>query len=433
MCPLLVATPDGVRCSVNTAEVRPFWGRAAVFYGGAFASLYLLAALSIFIFLRSVGYPVSIVHLVWPGSWDRVTQARGWFFLERSKQAFAEGRPTEGMLYLTNAFEFDPSNYTIGLALAQRLQLGQPARADEIYRRLLKSHPENHTLTSRAWFRSLLARGDFSAIQELAAPEVLRDSPDASVWMRALIFATRQTGNTSPLSQLLDSTDPNARRWHPLLETEIALRFAQLSQARARLRESWDDAPAYSLFYQVRELTALGDGLLAADLLGKYRSRLDDTTRAALLLDVYATLEARHSHERLADNILGHSLNPATLRLIAVHLIRHPNPALLAKLFNKMDDERLPLNDASLEGYLAFCCAAGIARDWPKMKTVIDFIRGHGDGNAFTLTLLQAFFRGDTSQTRIAALLPALPMGLEAHYALLERYPGTIAASAPQP
>ena len=51
-CPLLVSTPQGLRCSVNTADVRPFWRRAFFFYGGGLATLYLTAALTVFIFLR---------------------------------------------------------------------------------------------------------------------------------------------------------------------------------------------------------------------------------------------------------------------------------------------------------------------------------------------------------------------------------------------
>ena len=77
-------------------------------------------------------------------------------------------------------------------------------------------------------------------------------------------------------------------------------------------------------------------------------------------------------------------------------------------------------------------CAAGVARDWPKLETVSRFISGHGEGSAFTLHLVEAFFRGNTRQTRIAALLPALPMALEVYYALLERYPGEPPPPAPE-
>lgn len=432
VCPLLVATPAGLRCSVDTANVRPFWGRAALAYGGSFGAVYLAGALAIFVFLRSVGYPISIVHLVWPGSWQRVTEVRGWFFMERANRAFLQGRHAEGMLYLTNAHQFDPDSYRIGFALAQRLQFGQPARADEIYRQLIERHPAQAAATKQLWFRSLLARGEFETIETLATAEILAGASEAPVWMRALLFAARQTGHIEPLQRILDSPAPAVRNWDRLLETELLVRTDHRPAALARLSESWDREPAFSQFYQIAELTELGRGLEAVDLLGRYGAQLDDAARATLLLDAYATLGADSARDRLVATLLARPFNVPTARLLAAHLIRHPSPVVLHALFRQIDHERPPLSDSTLEAYLALGCAAGVARDWPKLETVSRFISGHGEGSAFTLHLVEAFFRGNTRQTRIAALLPALPMGLEVYYALLERYPGEPPPPAPK-
>jgi len=64
VCPLLVATPVGLRCSARAVDVRPFWGRAGRYFGGVLAGIYLFGALSFFAFLRTIGYPISIVHVV---------------------------------------------------------------------------------------------------------------------------------------------------------------------------------------------------------------------------------------------------------------------------------------------------------------------------------------------------------------------------------
>ena len=148
VCPLLVETPDGLRCAANTADVRPFWGHAARYYGGTLLALYLAGAIAVFAFLRIIGYPSSIVHVTWPGLWYRVPQARGWFFFDRSNRAFAEGKTAEGLLYLSNAYEFDPGNYTIGLTLARALQPGQPAVSNRLYDQLLHQHPALHAATA---------------------------------------------------------------------------------------------------------------------------------------------------------------------------------------------------------------------------------------------------------------------------------------------
>ncbi len=422
VCPLLVETAAGLRCSVDTRDVRPFWTRAVGYYAAGAASLYLVGALGIFVFLRTVGYPVSIVHLVWPGSWHHVGEARGWFFLDRSQRAFAANRPAEGMLYLANAYQFDPGNYAIGFALAQKLQLNQPQRADEIYRQLLRNHPDRYDATTRAWFRALLARGDFPTLQELARTRVVDDKEYASVWMRALIFATRETNDEAPLRQLLES--PRAAAWQPLLETELLLRHGRIADARTALNRSWTGAPPYAFFYQVSELTALGDGLAAVDLLEKNPTALDDTARVTLLLQAYASLEAVQARQRLITTLLEPPLKLAVVNLVAADLIRHPDAKLFGELYAKFTQAAMPLNDTSLETYIALYCAAGVVGDWTALQAIATTLQREPNGNSRTLGLAESFFRGQTTQTRIAGLLIALPAPLEVHYALLEHYPG---------
>lgn len=423
VCPLLVQTPDGLRCSVDTPQVRPFWGRAFAVYGGTALSLYLAGAIAIFAFLRSVGYPINIGHLVWPGKWHRVMEVRGWFFMERAQRAFALGRTSEGMLYLSNAYEFDPHNFEIAFTLAQKLQFGQPVRADQIYRRLLATHPAQQPAVSEAWFRALLARGDFTTIVEFAQQQLLADEPRSGIWLRALIFASRQLNTDTPLHHLL-AAPAVAQRWRPVLETELLLRENRRPEARAALNRSWPDAPPFALYYQISELAALGDGVAATDFVAQYAAKLDDVARVTLLLDIYARLGAEQSRQRLVSVLLANRLNPSVVGLLAAHLIRHPHAGMLDQVFSKFSREQLALDDETLDAFLALYCAAGVARDNAKMHLIASFLAKHGDGSKFTLGLASAFFRGDTPLTRVSAILPALPVPLEVNYALLERFPG---------
>lgn len=424
VCPLLVQTPDGLRCSVDTEHVRPFWGRAFAIYGGTALSIYLAGAIAIFAFLRSVGYPINIGHLIWPGKWHRVTEVRGWFFMERANRAFTAGRTAEGMLYLTNAYEFDPNNFDIAFTLAQKLQFGQPGRADQIYRRLLETHPAQAPAVSEAWFRALLARGDFPTIVDFASQQVLKDESRGGVWLRALIFASRQLNTDTALRDLLTSSEPAAQRWRLVLETELLLRENRRDAARATLNRPWSDAPPFALFYQVNELSALGEGIAASDFVAQYSARLDDVARVTLLLDLYARMGAQQSRQRLVSVLIANRLNPSVVALLAAHLIRHPHPQILEQVFSKFSREQIALDDDTLDAFLALYCAAGVARDNAKMHLIASFLAKHGDGSKFTLGLAGAFFRGDTPLTRVTAILPALPVPLEVNYALLERFPG---------
>lgn len=428
VCPLLVQTDDGLRCSVNTADVRPFWGRAAAYYGGTLLTLYLAAAIGLFAFLRTVGYPVNVFHVVWPGLWYRVREDRGWFFMQRAQQAFDTGRPSEGLLYLSNAYEFNPGNYTVATSLAQKLQLGQPQRSDEIYRQLLVDHPEQQAAIAQTWFHALLARGDFEGVAKLARRELVDDSAHASPWMRALIFATRQTDSDAILRDMLAAdAPPPIRPWRLLVQTELLLRTGRLGEARTLLEQSWRGQPTYSLFFQVEALIAHDDPISAVDRLQSYGRALDDTARATLLLEAYATLGLTQPRDRLVTVVLAPTLQPPTIDLLATYLIRHPNQAVLDQLFAKFVSDGVPLQNATLESILALYCAAGVNRDWSKMHQVANLLRTNG--SVLTLGVVEAFFRGDTTQTRIASLLPALPLPLNVDYALLERYPGPLLAA----
>ncbi|HNC22906.1 MAG TPA: hypothetical protein PLU52_01775, partial [Opitutaceae bacterium] len=233
VCPLLVQTPQGWRCAANTADVRPFWGRALAYYGGTVLGVYLSLALAVFIFLRAVGYPVSIIHVTWPGSWHRVGQARGWYFTERARQAFAANRTAEAVLYLSNAYEFDPGNYVAGLTLAKVLQSGQPLVSNRIYERLYREHRLQQETTAEDWFRALLARGDFQGMRELAKDRLLHDTPSTSAWMRALVFASEHGGRDDILRSIRD--EPTLSAWRPLIDAELLALAGRTAEARAAL------------------------------------------------------------------------------------------------------------------------------------------------------------------------------------------------------
>jgi hypothetical protein len=425
VCPLLAATPQGLRCTVNTAGVRPFWGRAGRYIGSSLLGIYLAGAIGIFIFLRIIGYPVSIFHVTWPGLWYRVPQARSAYFFEKGNQAFAAGHVREGLLYFDNAYKFDPSNYLAGLALARNYQTTRPVVSDALFTRLYREHPGQRSATAQDWFRALLARGDFAQVTTLAGHELIADSFHASAWMRAMIFATRQLRDDTPLRALLGGTDPLIKPWRTLLETELLLQSAQNAAARASLLRPWPlNSPPYSLYYQVENLLSLGENFAALDQLGRSVGRLDDETALALRLAAYARagLQPQLSYE--FNTLLSRPLTPPIIKLLSAHLIRYPDPVLFQNFYAKFQRAQLPLNTENAGAYLSVLCVAGVHHDRARLEQQITLLKALASASFVRLNLVADFFNNESAAQRISSFLPILPVPLEVTYALLDRYPG---------
>ena len=125
--------------------------------------------------------------------------------------------------------------YRLNMTLAKTLQAGQPVISNRLFDRLLHEHPSQHDVTAQEWYRALLARGDFETISALARDEVLAGGPHASVWMRGVVFAARQSHRDDTLHSLRDSTAPNAVVWQPLLDAELLALAGRTTELRAVL------------------------------------------------------------------------------------------------------------------------------------------------------------------------------------------------------
>ncbi len=422
---MLVETKDGLRCSADTAQVRPFWGRFFAYYGGSALALYLVGAITVFAFLRFVGYPVSIVHVTLPPLWHKVTETRGWYFLNRAELAFAAGDSSQGLLYLASAYEFDPSNYRAGISLAKHLQASQPGRSDLVFEQLLREHPANRSATAQDWFRALLPRGDFEKIATLARNELAAGPEHAAVWLRALLFATKQTGKEAPLRDLLDQKWANARRWHPVIELELLVRAGRRAEALALVAQPLPaDTPVFTIFHRVDALIDLKEYFAALDHIGKYSEQLsrDPQAYSTLLLDAYAAAGSRQLVPQF-DALLRQPLNPALTALLCAHLIRHPNPQAMELLWSKFVASPLPLTTDNAGAWFSLLSAAGAVGDRAKLHEITARLKVASTTPFYALAAVEAFFRGEINERRINVFLPILPLPIDVTYALYERYP----------
>lgn len=228
VCPLLVDTPAGFRCSVDTQDVRTFWGRAAAYWLSAAAGIGLVGALGGFVVLRLVGYPISPLAVIWPARWHELRLAKSEYFVAKARHALDAQQVREAILSLAIAYQDNPRNYSAGIQFAQLTSIGQPEYADPIFVRLMRDFPDQRAVTSEVWFRCLLIHGHFSRVAELAAVRLLDDASQRPAWLNALFNATRLDGNDQPLRDLLER---HAAGLEPI---DIALINSELQMRQGR-------------------------------------------------------------------------------------------------------------------------------------------------------------------------------------------------------
>lgn len=424
VCPLLVPRTDGqCLCSVNAEEVRPFWGIALAYLGGGALLVALLAATLVYVSFRVIGFPIDFASIVWPPAWSDFDAARATYYAQRGDRALAENQFAEASLAYALAFDLNPGDYDTGRKLAQLWQTSQALLSDRVYERLLAAHPDRRSDTAEVWYRALLARGDFSTIVNLAAERLLVEPEHASAWTQALLFASRQLGDTASLRRSLAAgpTLPEEARF--VLTFELDRRSETNDAQRQRALALLADRPgAYPAFHLLRTLTQLGFARETLTLLDRDALDIDDREKAALQLDAYAVLGWDTVRLQLAEALLARSLNTAVVEVLAVHLIEHPSPALLAALFRHVESAPLPLDEKNYPTYTALFAAAGAARDRTRIQFVVTRLRAVTGGKFAALQGAQTYFFDPKGNLPVERCLPALqPLPLAATYALYER------------
>lgn len=424
LCPLLQQTPAGPwRCSVNRTEVRPFWGRALGFYGGAFLTVYLTATLGAFLAFSSIGYKVTYAGVVWPPAWSKFHGIRINYFQDQYRTAVASGHLDQALASLSTIYNLEPQNYGAGRQLAQLRQVTYPGLSDGIYARLINDHPAQAEITAQAWFRALLTRGNFNGVENLAATRIAAEPQRVAAWFNAFLFANRRTGDTKLLAALIKQTELPS--WTTRLLTLTAdLRTASHEDARRLLVAAADEAgDAYSFFQVCRELITRGFAREALTVMDRRAGLLGTRDSVSLRLDALATIGWDTTRRSEVESLLVANPTPVVVELLSAHLIRFPNDSLRNLLFARLEQNPLPAAGDNYSAFLSLFFAAGAGRDKVQLDWSATRIRSAVHGEYKSLDTIISNLMGDLKKTRIENYLPALqPIPLEITYALFDHY-----------
>jgi hypothetical protein len=427
VCPLLVRRGDGTWvCGARAREVRPFWGVALAWSGGAVPAAVGGVGLAVFLALRLIGYELSPRQLFWPPAWPELRTVQANLFIARARGDFAGGRVQEALSALGKAHELNPRNYATGMMLAQFNRAGNPAAADRLYAQLLAEHPDRAVETARAWYLSLLARGQLATAAELAAARLPAEPGQTAAWTHALVFTSRHLRQPAvPESAAALTGLPAAAAKVLRLESQLQRETDALHRRRLLQDTPLPDDFPYAWVHRAEWFIASGDSQDAMQLLRIAREREVLRGRDLVSLALAALHRAADAEglAREADVLLARA-GPAELGILARHLIEYPDEALWARTLAALQRSEVQPSEEWQATGLALFCAAGVAQDQAGLQQVRVKMRpAMSESNQAGLLPLEGFFLGRQAPHGLFVALPTVdPVGPEILYSLINRY-----------
>lgn len=235
VCPLLVRNEAGLRCSVDAAKVRPFWGRALAFLMVGAGSLYCMLALAAFVTFRGVGYEtLRFADFFSPEFRTRFREAQSGYYAKRADTLFEAGDYRGGLLALSVAYNKNPGDFATGLTLARLLQRSnQPRIGDDVFGKLSDDFPERTEEVSAVWSEALLFRGDWLKLARLSAGRVGAGGQARGAWMRTLVFALRRIPDSQVDAGFAECVPLLKGAYVEVIEAERAIRAGDTAKARS--------------------------------------------------------------------------------------------------------------------------------------------------------------------------------------------------------
>lgn len=423
VCPLLVETKDGWRCASDAERVRPFWGRAAAYFGAAFLVVYFAGTLAVYGFLRTAHYETSYATIAWPPLWGELRGSQEKLYAARAQRALAAGDYGDAILSLQMVCQINPRNYVAGITLASLTQVsGQPYVAEHIYARLMHDVPEHRPATAQIWVRALLARADYDQIKPLSTAMLTEDSGRREAWLHALLFSARQTKDLATLQAVIDGPAGLPDWCMDLINVEASLLQGRIDQALPPLtRVQGRPGSPYVPFYQAARLMDLERHEQAGELIEAYGARLPREEAAFLRLRLFGARRWTSLMGAEYDNLLSYPMTPRLAAQFCAWLILSPDRQAFARYADRFQHFGPPVSADTLPLYHANYLAAVACRDTARAEQIAGAITHFTAANGKAMRAVADLLAQGAGHAQVAQLLPLVPLPVEVIYAILER------------
>jgi hypothetical protein len=377
ICPLLVPTPEGWRCSVAPAGVRPFWGRVVGWTFLAALGCWLAGVTAVWGALHAGRLrSVEWAQLAWPGRWPEIRRTQSRELFVQAIADFRQGRWEAAQLALSTAREIDPANCDAALMLAQIAMFQRSFHfSDDLFARLLQDFPAERDRTAVTYHDTLLSLGRMDRLGAFALEMAGHDRARAVVWVRSALVAVRQlpadevAAFRTRVGPHLTVLAPHARL---LITAELEQRAGRAGAAVAILRAPFrGPVNSFYLEYQLRRLAELGAPAEAQMLLNATGPALPEFERRL----TQVRLAMRAGDDVLAQavfaSLLDRPLNGIQAERILELLIAAPNAGWFRLLHARISQDA-PF--VAVTNGAAFWLVASICGD----AEAADFWRTHG-------------------------------------------------------
>lgn len=333
ICPLLVATPDGWRCSASPDRIRPFWARAGGLLAALILAAYLGGTLIVFAALRLVGdAPVGWGQVVWPGGWREIPRVQSEHLFRQAIAAFREGRLEPAHLALEAAQRRDPTNYEAALLLAQITMFqGSFLFADQLFAGLQAAHPAHRLRTAVTYHDTLLGLDRMPTLARTCVELAQADPERAAVWMRSALLAVHALSpeEAADLAGYLVTKSPRlAPHAQLLLQAELDLQAGNRIAALSRLRVPFPGPyNPYYIAHQIERLAGLGAPRDAQQMLDQLGPVLGEFDHLRLQVIVSGAAGDDWGRRSAFAALLRLPPGPAQAERLAGLLITHPDAA----------------------------------------------------------------------------------------------------------
>jgi len=388
----------------------------------------LVALLGTFSAYRIIGYRVPVYVVAWPPAWHRIHQARADYYYRMALRSLAAGDVRRSYLALGQVYMLDPDNTNAARLLAQFAQIANPGFSDAIYARLLLPSHGDREEAAQAWFRALLARGEFAAMSGLSARMLREGAAQAPAWTQGLLFAREMTVDHSDLDRLLRSPGKMPVEARTVLALAGSIRSGSKKDWCDRVELALDSATTtFEVFYSLNQMIEMGRAPDVVTFLQGFEvAEIPAYDRESLELGAYSSLGWHALERQKVASLLGPGASAPVANLLAAHLIRHPDPGVAEYVFEQLDKRPLPCTAANSGAHAALLCMAGVNGLSKRMGEQSDILGKIVGGDFAAAGMLREFFQSPASGKNAAVFLPALAqLPLEVVYALTERYHAT--------